>query len=125
MKTVSPWLDSLSMKQLAYAARRVGVMHVGMSREETVAAIRKAPRRLNQTDVKHMRKTWAQVEYEIDWKPWMVAMKERVGVHSPAFRLEPDPLTSQMLFARDICGYTWVNMRLMSRAERHLRAARR
>jgi hypothetical protein len=112
-KPIYAWLDATTTAQIVYAAKRVGVVHVGLSKKELLESIRASPRRscLRHPDVKYRRKTWAQVRYETNWEQWERDWQsESINVFSQSHMFAKTPEQSMMAYARDRLGLKWANM---------------
>ena len=119
-KSIYAWLDTMSVAQIVYAAKRVGVVHMGMSKNEVLESIRSNPRRscLRQADVKHMRRTWTQIRHETDWDKWERDWASgSINVCSPSHLLTKNQEQSMMAYARDTLGMKWANMPRASRRD--------
>jgi hypothetical protein len=71
-KSKLKWLSDLSVRQLVYAAKALGIVHEGLEKAQLIEAIMKHKRvgRLRQCDVTEMRPTWDEVWAKIDWTEW-------------------------------------------------------
>lgn len=71
-KSKLKWLAALSVPQLVYASKALGLVPEGHKRTKLVELITTHARvgRLRQCDVIEMRPTWDEVVAQIDWEPW-------------------------------------------------------
>ena len=105
------WVEALTHRQLAYAARRLDIVHTGMDRGELRRAITTHDRRgmLKECDVKGLRPTFEELELSVDWGEWASAREGRASVYSPAWVLATDIAQSRALYLKER-GYKWVLM---------------
>ena len=105
------WVETLTPRQLAYAARRLGIVQSGMDLTELRRAITTHDRRgmLKECDVKGMRMSFEELELSVDWSEWASAREGRVSVYSPAWVLATDTVQSRTLYLKER-GYKWVGM---------------
>lgn len=106
------WVDTqLSIKHLVYASRRLGIVHVGLLRNELIHEIKTHPQRglLRMHDVKQMRKTWYEVQCEIDWHNFASERNETIDVYSRNYVIESDLDIAKQMYAKSI-GWVWANM---------------
>ena len=123
------WLEKMNLSQLVYASKRLGIVHTGLDRSGVVAAIRAHDRRaeLKESDVKHKRLTWDELQRKIDWvscgwaSDWERRAKySKVPYREVSYLLTDSAATSRMLFVSGVLGYRWANMPSVTRERRRI-----